>query len=187
MSDSELGVVDTSDDIAEISDDKKIRRFFTDRIIRLLMFVAIGIIALLLVITVSFLTYRFMDRGNRSRQFPRLSEDYTTLVPEYSVWTFFADDGYDLRTQTKDAERYTVSARIKLGYDEVRYKELQGELTRKNDVLMDAIRFYFSQRTKIQLEDEVAVKTELLNRINSLLSRGEVAQILFLQYQIIGL
>jgi len=52
---------------------------------------------------------------------------------------------------------------------------------------MDTIRFYFSQRTREQLSNEVAVKQELMGRINSLLSRGEVEQILFLQYQIIGL
>ena len=80
-----------------------------------------------------------------------------------------------------------MSAKIKIGYNEETYRELQGELTGKNDILMDAIRFYFSQRTRSQLEDEAAVKAELMSKINSLLSRGEIEQVLFLQYQIIGL
>ncbi len=92
-----------------------------------------------------------------------------------------------MRTQTSDQERFTVSARIKFGYDDKTYKELSSELTSKNDILMDAIRFYFSQRTKAQLSDEMAVKAELLSRVNSYLSQGEIEQILFLQYQIIGL
>ena len=156
----------------------------TDRFVKFLILVIIVIIALILSITISFLTYRFMDRGNRTRQFPVLSEQYNTVLPEYAIWTFLADEGYDLRTQTADPERYTVSAKIKLGYDNSKYKELQNELTGKNDVLMDTIRFYFSQRTRDQIEDELAVKAELLSRINSLLSQGEIAQILFLQYQI---
>ncbi len=184
--DLELGNAIEAEQTDSIDSPKK-RKVFSDRMAKVLMFVAIGIVALLVSITVSFLTYRFMDRGNRSRQFPVLSEDYNTEVPDYSTWTFLADDGYDLRTQTSDAERYTVSAKIKLGYDDRKYKELTSELTSKNDVLMDTIRFYFSQHSREQLKDEEAVKTELKSRINSLLSRGKVEQVLFLQYQIIGL
>jgi len=183
-------IVEPRDRTEEIEDEtgEKLRegRLFSERVARILMFIAIGILALLLSVTISFLTYRFMDRGNLSRQFSVLSDTYKTEVPEYAIWGFLSDDGYDLRTQTADIERFTVSARIKLGFDSNKYRELNGELTAKNDALMDTIRFYFSQRTREQLSDEVAVKQELLGRINSLLSRGEVEQILFLQYQIIG-
>ena len=184
--DLELGNAIESDGGESLEEPKK-RKVFSDRMAKILMFVVIGIVALLVSITVSFLTYRFMDRGNRSRQFPMLSEEYATEVPEYMIWNFLADDGYDLRTQTADVERFTVSAKIKLGYDGTAYSDLADELTAKNDALMDTIRFYFSQRQRVQLEDEMAVKAELLSRINSLLSRGEVAQVWFLQYQIIGL
>ena len=184
--DLELGNAIEADSTESIDEPKK-RRVFSDRLARILMFVAIGIVALLVSVTVSFLTYRFMDRGNRSRQFPVLSEEYETEVPEYAVWNFLADDGYDLRTQTADPEQYTVSAKIKLGFDEQTYRDLPGELTSKNDAIVDTIRFYFSRRTRDQLEDEAAVKAELVSRINSLLSRGEIETVWFLQYQIIGL
>ncbi|MDF1566960.1 MAG: flagellar basal body-associated FliL family protein [Spirochaetaceae bacterium] len=188
MSDEDLELGNAIEaDSAEAIEEPKKRKVFSDRMAKVLMFVAIGIVALLVSVTVSFLTYRFMDRGNRSRQFPVLSEEYSTEVPEYEIWTFLADDGYDLRTQTADAERYTVSAKIKLGYDEMKYKDLGDELTSKNDAVMDTIRFYFSQRTRSQLSDESVVKAELMSKINSLLSRGEIEQVWFLQYQIIGL
>lgn len=184
--DLELGNALESDE-DDFSTAPKRRKTFSDRLVKILVYVVLGIIGLLVVVTVSFITFRFMDRGNRSRQFPILSEAYETVIPEYEIWTFLADDGYDLRTQTSDQERYTVSAKIKFGYDSKSSKELPGELTSKNDILMDAIRFYFSQRTKAQLSDEMAVKAELMSRVNSLLSQGEIEQILFLQYQIIGL
>lgn len=184
--DLELGNAIEADNTETIEEPKK-RKLFSDRMAKVLMFVAIAIVALLVSVTVSFLTYRFMDRGNRSRQFPILSEDYRTEVPEYTTWDFLSGDGYDLRAQTADAERYTVSAKIKLGYDEERYKDLASELTSRNDAIMDTIRFYFSQRSREQLQDEAAVKQELMSKINSHLSRGEVEQVLFLQYQIIGL
>ncbi len=188
MSDEDLDFGNAIDaDAADPVDEPKKRKLFSDRMARILMFVAIGILALLVTITISFFTYRFMDRGNRSRQFPVLSEEYKTEVPEYAVWSFLADDGYDLRTQTADAERYTISARIKLGYNAELYKDLPGELTNKNDAIIDSIRSYFSRRTKAQLEDERAVKAELESIVNSLLSKGEVEQVWFLQYQIIGL
>jgi flagellar basal body-associated protein FliL len=183
--DIELGNAIDADTTESIEEPKK-RKVFSDRIAKVLMFVAIGIVAVLVSITVSFLTYRFMDRGNRSRQFPVLSENYNTEVPEYLTWDFLAGDGYDLRAQTADVERFTVSAKIKLGYDGMRYKDLPTELTAKNDALMDTIRYYFSTRNREQLTDEAAVKKELMSKINSLLSRGEVEQVLFLQYQIIG-
>jgi len=167
-------------------EEQRVTRYFSERVARILMFIAIGIVVLLVSVTVSILTYRFMDRGNRSRYLPVLSSTYETEVPDYTIWSFLSDDGYDLRAQTADIERFTISARIKLGFDSGRYRELDRELTAKNDALMDTIRFYFSQRTREQLSDEVAVKQELMSRINSLLSRGEVEQILFLQYQIIG-
>jgi len=181
--------LELGEEIDDVKNGEKLKgsRFFSERVVRILMYIAIGIVALLVSITVSFLTYRFMDRGNRSRQFPVLSETYETEVPDYTIWSFLRDDGYDLRAQTADVERFTVSARIKLGFDSNRYRDLDRELTTKNDALMDTIRFYFSQRTREQLSNEVAVKQELMGRINSLLSRGEVEQILFLQYQIIGL
>lgn len=184
--DLELGNAIEADNTETIEEPKK-RKLFSDRMAKVLMFVAIAIVALLVSVTVSFLTYRFMDRGNRSRQFPILSDDYRTEVPEYTTWDFLSGDGYDLRAQTADAERYTVSAKIKLGYDGERYKDLASELTSRNDAIMDTIRFYFSQRSREQLQDEAAVKQELMSKINSLLSRGEVEQVLFLQYQIIGL
>jgi len=177
------GEIDNAKDEKEL----KANRYFSERVARVLMFIAIGIVALLVSVTVSFLTYRFMDRGNRTRQLSVLSPTYETEIPDYTIWSFLSDDGYDLRAQTADVERFTISARIKLGFDSSRYKELDRELTAKNDVLMDTIRFYFSQRTREQLSDEVVVKQELMSRINSLLSRGEVEQVLFLQYQIIGL
>jgi len=187
MVDGRLNIKDRIDAVEdELVEEPKRSSFFSERVARILMFVAIGIVALLVSITVSFLTYRFMDRGNRARQFPLLSDTYETEIPDYAIWSFLSDEGYDLRAQTADIEQFTVSARVKLGFDSSRYKELNGELTAKNDALMDTIRFYFSQRTREQLSDEVAVKQELMSRINSLLSRGEVEQVLFLQYQIIG-
>ncbi|OQX30004.1 MAG: hypothetical protein B0D92_00730 [Spirochaeta sp. LUC14_002_19_P3] len=188
MADEELELDNAleSDDKDFIARAKK-PRGIPERLVKVLAFIAIGIVAIVVSITVSVLTFRFMDRGNRTRQFPVLSEEYQTAIPAYSIWNFFVDDGYDLRTQTSDQERFTVSAKIKFGYDETKYKELVGELASKNDILMDAIRFYFSQRTRAQLVDEAAVKMELKNKVNSLLSQGEVEQILFLQYQIIGL
>ena len=67
------------------------------------------------------------------------------------------------------------------------YRDLPDELTNKNDAIVDAIRSYFSRQTREKLEDEAAVKLELVSRINSLLSRGEIETVWFLQYQIIGL
>ena len=116
-----------------------------------------------------------------------MSDEYSAAVPEYAIWNFLTDEGYDLRTQTADTEGYTISARIKLGFDDDSYRDLASELTSKNDAIIDTVRFYFSQRSREQLQDETAVKAELMSRINSLLARGQIEQVWFLQYQIIGL
>jgi hypothetical protein len=75
--DLELGNAIEAESTESLNEPKK-RRVFSDRMAKMLMFVAIGIVALLVSITVSFLTYRFMDRGNRSRQFPVISDAYKT-------------------------------------------------------------------------------------------------------------
>jgi flagellar basal body-associated protein FliL len=153
---------------------------------KVLIYVAVGIVALVVSVTVSVLTYRFMDRGNRTRQFPVISDDYETEIPQYAYFDFLTGEGYDLRTQTADPERYSFAAKIKLGYDDTQYKNLNSELTQKNDPMMDTIRFFFSQKTAKQLQNEEAIKRDLLSRLNSLLSMGRIEEVIFLEYQILG-
>ena len=188
MSDENPGINNIIEPEEDQTVDRRKRKWvITDRVARILAFSAVGILAIVLSVTISFLTYRFMDRGSRVRQFPVLSDEYSAAVPEYAIWNFLTDEGYDLRTQTADTEGYTISARIKLGFDDDSYRDLASELTSKNDAIIDTVRFYFSQRSREQLQDETAVKAELMSRINSLLARGQIEQVWFLQYQIIGL
>jgi hypothetical protein len=60
--DLELGNAIEADQTESIEEPKK-RKVFSDRMAKVLMFVAIGIVALLVSITVSFLTYRFILYG----------------------------------------------------------------------------------------------------------------------------
>ena len=65
MSDENPGINNIIEPEEDQTVDRRKRKWvITDRVARILAFSAVGILAIVLSVTISFLTYRFMDRGS---------------------------------------------------------------------------------------------------------------------------
>lgn len=163
---------------------QKSKKFLSDRIARLLIYVASGIVAIILCITISVLTYRFMDRNNNSRSFPMISEEYATKPEKYAYFSLIPQ----IRVRTADKTAYTVFVKVELGYSEEDKDGTQTELTARVAPLTDLVRSYFSQKTAAELtaDQELRIKNELKILVNNILSTEGVKDVVFTEYQVLA-
>ncbi len=148
---------------------------------RLLKWVAIGLAAIIFIVTVVFVTMKILNRGTTGLTQPAASEVMVAKTPTY---TWFSIE--EVRSRTADNPPATVIVKVKLGYEEGS-KEIQGELVKRQDQIFDLIRSYFSKRRKDDLtpHTEGAVKQELREQINRLLTNANAVQdIIFMEYNV---
>ena len=153
-------------------------------LLKILKWAAVGLAAVIFIVTVVIFTNRFINRGTRPATVPAVSEAYqasTKILEYYDVFD-------DIRTRTADETPYTVIARIGLGYDS-NDDRLYEELGRRNDKLQDLMRSYFTQKTAAEVEprNEAIVKQEMLIRVNAILSSGKIEDVIFYEYNVIPL
>jgi flagellar FliL protein len=149
----------------------------------ILKFAAIGIGALIFIVTVSIITYRIMSGGGKSQTVVSSSEAYTPKRPQYS---WFSTIGV-IRTRTKDPNPYSVVVNVIIGYDKDN-KAAQNELTNRLYELKDFLRNFFSQKyaAELKAENEERLKLEIKEQLNTnLLMDSKVREILFQQLDVV--
>jgi flagellar FliL protein len=151
---------------------------------KLLKWVAFGLILLILIVTVSFVTYSIMQRGGRSQTGAGLAETdpYSGTKPTYQ---YFSSIG-TVRTRTNDATPYTVSVEMQLGLDE-NDRTAQTELTTRLPELKDFIRSYFTEKSAadLQPQNEMKLKQEIVERLNTrILNSARVRSVIFITLDI---
>ncbi len=161
--------------------DRKKKKFLSDKIARVLVYVASGIIAVLLTITISVITFRVLDKGSINRSFAEVSKEYETIPEPYIYFTMIPQ----IRGVTRDQSPHSIIVKVEIGYKEGE-PQVQTELVARTAQLTDIIRNYFSQKTAAELapEREHIVKTELKDLINRVLSQGKVYDIIFPELQV---
>ncbi len=148
---------------------------------KLLKWVAIVLAALIFIVTVVFFTMKILNRGTTGMTQPASSEVMIAKTPTYDWFSI-----EEIRTRTGDEPAATVIVQVKLGY-ETGSKEIQGELVKRENQIFDLIRQYLSKKTKDDLatSNEAAVKQEIREQINRLLTQGNaVQQIIFMEYNV---
>ena len=153
-------------------------------LLKILKWAAVGLAAVIFIVTVVYFTTRVMSRGTRPATVPAVSEAYQATTKILSYYAVFED----IRTRTADETPYTVIARIGLGYDRDDDR-LYNELNERKDKLQDLIRSYFTQKTAAEVEprNEARVKQEMLIRVNAILSAGKIEDVIFFEYNVIPL
>lgn len=149
----------------------------------ILKFAAIGIGALIFIVTVSIITYRIMSGGGTSQTVISSTEVYAPKKPQYS---WFSTIGV-IRTRTKDPTPYSVVANVIIGYDKDS-KVAQNELTNRLYELKDFIRNFFSMKyaAELKAENEVRLKQEMKEQLNTgLFYDFKVQEILFQQLDVV--
>ena len=132
----------------------------------ILKFVAIGIGALIFIVTVSVITYNIMNKGGKNQTV--LSDPSSPYVGERPVYAMYTQIG-SITTKTKDpAPGSSVTVEMIIGYD-MNDNAASAELISRQYELRDFIRRYFTGKTAAELapEREEELKKEIREQLNT--------------------
>jgi len=145
----------------------------------ILKFVAIGLGALVFIVTVSVITYNIMNKGGKSQTIiTDVNSPYVGKRPEYNYY----DSIGSITVETRDfSPKSTVTVDMILCYDLGDQAAAQ-ELSSRRFDLRDFVRAYFRQRTVADLapEKEEELKRNIREELNTrFLDTARVRNILF--------
>jgi flagellar FliL protein len=149
----------------------------------LLKFVAIGVGALIFIVTVAVITFNIMNKGGSSQTVLPENSPYIGKRPEYSMFTSIGV----IRTRTKDPTPFSVVVDMVIGYD-MNDRNAQTEFTTRLYELRDFVRNFFSNRyaEELQSDNEARLKQEIIEALNTRLFVSSKARIiLFNQLDVI--
>jgi flagellar FliL protein len=148
----------------------------------LLKFVAIGLGALIFIVTVSVITYNILNKGGASETVIPENSPYVGARPEYA---YFNAIGL-IRANTKDEIPHSVVVEMIVGYD-LGDNAAATELTGRLPEIRDRVRNFFRSKTAADLrpDNEERVKQELLELLNTkVLSKARARIITFNQLDV---
>ena len=169
--------------VEEASSSKKKKNSLVELLPSLLKFVAIGLAALVVVVTISVITYTVLN-GNNSKGQTLIPENspYVGTKPQYSYSTIVGT----VRCNTRDATPYSVVVDVAIGYT-LNDSQAQTEFTARQFELRDFIRNYFSTKYAEDLmpEKEPQLKQELMELLNTrILDTAKARNIVFNQLSV---
>jgi flagellar FliL protein len=144
----------------------------------ILKFAAIGIGALIFIVTVSVITYNIMNTGGRTQTV--VTDPTSPYVGRRPIFATFTDIGM-VNTRTRDERSHTVSVIMHLQYDlddATAFAELNG----RRHELQDFVRRYFAGKFAHELrpENEDRIKRDIQEILNNrFLDTGRVRGVLF--------
>jgi flagellar FliL protein len=146
----------------------------------LLKVVAIGLGLLILIVTISVITFNILNKGGgRSRTAVSMDDAaYIGVRPSYSMFSALPV----IRATTKDPNPYSVVAEMVLGYD-LNNATAATELTSRLVELQDFTRNYFGNKyaADLQPDKEEELKRDLMEKLNRLLNTARVRAVYFKQ------
>jgi len=149
----------------------------------LLKFAAIGIGALLFIVTVSVITYNIMNDGGKTQT--NVTDPSSPYIGIRPIFAWYTDIG-TVTTRTRDEN--SVSVVMNIGYDltdTTAYSELSG---RKVE-LQDFVRRYFANKSAEDLlpENEEKLKKEIQEQLNMrYLQNARVRDIAFTKFDVMA-
>jgi len=148
----------------------------------LLKFVAIGLGALIFIVTVSVITYNILNKGGQSQTVIPANSPFVGARPQYSVFTSIGL----IRTSTRDPVPYSVVVDMVVGYD-LNDNSASTEMTSRLYELRDFVRTFFRSKTADELkpENEPRIKQEIVELLNTkVLNSARARIILFNQLDV---
>ena len=148
----------------------------------LLKFVAIGLGALIFIVTVSVITYNILNKGGQSQTHIPTNSPFVGARPQFAVFTSIDT----IRTNTRDPIPYSVVVNMVLHYDQ-NDNTASGEFTARRYELIDFVRNFFRLKTADELrpENEPRLKQEIIEQLNTrVLSSARVRMITFNQLDV---
>jgi flagellar FliL protein len=144
----------------------------------ILKFAAIGIAALIFIVTVSVITLNLLNRGGRSQtQSVDPTSPYLARRGNYSIYTGIGS----VTTRTRDPINHSVTVVINIGYDKDDLAT-SSELNSRQYELRDWVRSFFTGKFADELkpENEEKLKQEIRETLNTrFLENPKIRLILF--------
>jgi flagellar FliL protein len=150
---------------------------------KILKFVAIGLAALVFIVTIVIVTFNFMNGSGKQAQaqIPQ-TESYAAIKPIYSTY----DGVGQVTTRTRDPTPWMISVNPILEYD-MNDTATQTELIGRRMQLIDFFRRYFSGKYAPELQpgNEGLVKSEIQELLNTtVLDKARIRGVLFTQFEV---
>ena len=145
----------------------------------ILKFAAIGLGALIFIVTVSVITYNLMNKGGKSQT--EVMDPTSPYVGKRPVYTIYTDIG-QITTKTRDdVKNFTVTVLMNIGYTP-EDAATASELSLRRYELRDFVRKYFTGKyaSELQPENEERLKQDIKEILNTrFLDKAKVQIILF--------
>ena len=150
-------------------------------LVNILKWIAIGLAAIILVATVSYVTFSLFIRG---RQSEGLSEFSTEAMRPDLKLEFFSVNLTSVRGQTADDPPLSFLASVSIGY-EAGDMPIQTELNDNKEIIQNEILLFLGQKTAKELTTRNLEKLqgELKNIINNTMRSGLIDRVLFSELQ----
>jgi flagellar FliL protein len=151
----------------------------------ILKFVAIGLGALIFIVTVSIVTFNLMNKGGKS-QTP-VTDPTSPYVGKRPVYAYYTNIG-SVTVNTKDtsANKYSITVQMNIGYD-LEDQASSSELANRQVELRDFVRTYFQSKYAADLvpEKNEQIKKEIQEILNTrFLDTAKVRSIMFDKFDV---
>jgi flagellar protein FliL len=151
-------------------------------LLNILKWAAIGIGAIIIIVTTTVITFRVLNKGNNSEGLAALSPAYTAKQEPLASY----DNIEQIRGQTADETPAVFLLQVSLGYDPAD-KEVSVEIGNRNREIQDLVLKDISRKTAAELSpahyDEI--QAELLQLINMIMKTGKVKSVMFRQFSVV--
>lgn len=176
-------IFDSEDDIGSDESPEKKGGVLSGLAIQILKWVAIVIGAVLFIVTVVVLTLNVLQGDEPAGQV--FTPDSDVMAEGLPVLSFFDGLG-EIRGTTTDGAMFVVQ--LQLGYAEEDAR-VAAELTQRTPQLRDRARRFFATKTVEQLrpDNEVQLKTELQEMLNAIMIGRPITDVLFDEFQVLGM
>ena len=151
-------------------------------LLNILKWAAIGIGAVIIVVTTTVITFRVINKGNAQAGLEALSPAYAAKAAPLASY----DNIEQIRGQTADETPAVFLLQVSLGYDPAD-KEVSVEIGNRNREIQDLILKDISQKSAAELSpshyDEI--QAELMQLINTIMKTGKVKSVMFRQFSVV--
>jgi len=151
----------------------------------LLKFVAIGLGAVVFIVTVSVITFNILNQGGRAQTVIPSAAPFIGARPQFQ---FFTSIGV-IRTNTNDPLPFAVIVDMVIGFD-LGDNAAHAELSARLYELRDFVRVYFRSKVADDLrpENEPRIRQEIIEQLNTrVLNTARARIILFNQLDVVAM
>ena len=149
----------------------------------ILKFAAIGVGALIFIVTVSVITYNIMNSGGKSQTV--VTDPSSPYIGRRPLYFWYTDIG-TVSTKTRDTTNYSVTVIMHIAYDP-NDTAASGELNGRRYELQEFVRRYFAGKYAAELlpEHEARLKQEIKELLNTrYLDTAKVREIAFIRLDV---